>query len=244
MGASSYFAQRVAGGEEARDASWQAARNGSAGLALELATEATQLDPLSSRTWSWLGVVQRGNGDSASSEASFERATQLNPQSATPWRSWATNRGDDAASSTRLPTAELWNRTVNNAPRETETRLERARWLLSKDANDATAIADFETIVRERDEPYGRYPALTDLDNLDFARASLPLAQGALLRGDKEKAALLSRRALDDIAKARPKLARQKEMAETSDDTHLRPPTDLDELTAQFRKVQSDINRK
>ena len=243
MGAASYFAQRVSGGEEAREMSKQMARGGAPSLALESAREATQMDPLSSRTWSWFGAVQRGNGDEAGSENSFARATNLNAQSAVPWRAWAYNRGANETSSTRSSTTELWNRAVQNAPRETAIRLERAQFLLKKNPNDATALADLETIARARDEPFGRYPALADFVNLDFARASLPLAQRALKSGNLQRAAELTMRSLAEISLARSKIDNQRALSQYNDNEDLQPPTDLNELETQFeilkQKAQS-----
>jgi hypothetical protein len=243
MGAASYFAQRAASGEAAREMSRQMARQGATSLALESAREATTLDPLSSRVWTWLGAVQRGNGDEIGSEDSFTRATMLNVQSATPWRAWANNRGANNTSSSASSTTELWNRAVQNAPRETVIRMERAQFLLRQNANDMTALADLETIVRSRDEPYGRYPALADFVNLDFARASLVLAQRAIQNGNRKRALELTTSSLQEIARARTKLEGQRALSQYSDNEDLQPPTDLDELQTQFeilkKKAQS-----
>lgn len=243
MGAASYFAQRVASGENAREISKQMARQGAASLALDSAREATQIDPLSSRAWSWLGVVQRGIGDEFGSEDSFTRAAILNPQSTTPWRSWANNRGAGNITKSASSTVELWNLAVQNAPRETAIRLQRARFLLAKNVNDATAIADLQTIVRARDEPYGRYPALADFVNLDFARASLPLAQHELQKGNRQRVVELATRSLSEITLARTKIEGQRATSQYIDNEDLQPPTDLDELQTQFeilkKKAQS-----
>jgi hypothetical protein len=59
--------------------------------------------------------------------------------------------------------------------------------------------------VRLRDAPYGRYPALADLVNLDCARASIPLARRALQSGNKAAARQLIDRSLIEVKTARDK---------------------------------------
>ncbi|HVF85342.1 MAG TPA: O-antigen ligase family protein, partial [Abditibacteriaceae bacterium] len=180
-GAFSWVAQRAASGEDARDESERAQRSGNATMALQNARDAIGFDPLSSRLWLRLAQAQLvqargGSGDFAGAENAFARATQLNPQNNVAWRLWAQARDEEPQSSTRTPsTAQLWDNAVRLAPRDSSSLLARARWRLKQNADDAPAWNDLEAVVRARDEPFGRYAAVGEYVNLDFARASVLL---------------------------------------------------------------------
>ncbi len=239
-GAFSYAAQRAANGEDAREVSSQAQRNGEVASALQSAQDATQTDALSSRIWTRLARAQMASGSFADAEISFARAAQLNPRNNVAWRSWAGARDEMRPSSTRWPLTEtLWDKAVACAPRDSSTLLARAKWRLAQGANDTKAIADLQKIVAERDAPYGRYAAIGDYVNLDFARASALLLP-RMIKTDKTRAKTLVENALQDVNLARGKVAAQRETAKANVDTeqNLGPPADLDELQKQLEKLR------
>ena len=63
------------------------------------------------------------------------------------------------------------------------------------------------------DAPYGRYPALADQVNLDFARGVALLAPHLKRNGQAPRARKLSERALKDVARAIEIAPRNREMA-------------------------------
>lgn len=249
----SWAAQRAASGEDSRNESEKAQRSGNVTLALQNAQDAVGFDPLSSRLWQRLAQAQvmqarAGNGDFAAAdfaaaESAFARAIQLNPQNNVAWRSWAEARDEEPQSSTRSPsTAELWDNAVRLAPRDSSSLLARAQWRLKRNANDDQAWNDLETLVRERDEPYGRYAAVGEYVNLDFARASVLLIP-RILKQDAARAKTMLQNALSDVALAEGKVARQKEIAASNagGEGNLGPPADLDELRRQLERLQKEM---
>jgi len=246
----SWAAQRAASGEDSRNESDTAQRSGNAILALQNAQDAVGFDPLSSRLWQRLAQAQvmqarAGNGDFAAAESVFARATQLNSQNNVAWRSWAEARDEEPQSSTRSPsTAELWDKAVRLAPRDSSSLLARAQWRLKRNANDDQAWNDVETLVRERDEPYGRYAAVGEYVNLDFARASVLLLPRLMkMKQDAARAKTMLQNALSDVALAEGKVARQKEIAASNagGEGNLGPPADLSELRRQLESLQKEM---
>jgi len=194
--------------------------------------------------------ARAGNGDFAAAEfaaaeSAFARATQLDPQNNVAWRSWAEARDEESQSSTRSPsTAELWDKAVRLAPRDSSSLLARAQWRLKRNANDDQAWNDLETLVRERDEPYGRYAAVGEYVNLDFARASVLLLPRLMkMKQDAARAKTMLQNALSDVALAEGKVARQKEIAASNagGEGSLGPPADLSELRRQLESLQKEM---
>ncbi len=254
-GAFSWSAQRAANGEDARTASEKMARQGQLAPALETAQDALDADPLAYNLWLHIANLRLANGEASLAESAFAHATQLNPRNPVPWRAWANSRGNAHQSSTgnsvysttnRVYSTEafgeaLWDNAVRCAPHDSSLLLSRAKWRLSQNPNDAQAWNDLEIVVGERDAPYGRYAAVGDYVNLDFARASVLLAQRDLKNGDKNRVQALVKNALSDVALAQGKVAQQKEVAAANadSDTNLGPPKDLDELRNQLKALQA-----
>ncbi len=242
MGAFSYAAQRAANGEDVRVASREAQRKGDLPLASQLAQDATETDPLSSRAWIRWGMMKAVESEGV--EKAFARAAELNPQNNTTWRSWAEARSEMTASSTRTPaTKALWDNAVACAPRDSSLLLDRAKWRLTQNANDAQAWRDLNFVVRERDAPYGRYAAVGDYVNLDFARATVLLAPHLAKNGDRTRSKSSLENALADVKLAQSKVAQQEEVAKANLDSEANfgPPRDLDELQSALQQLQKEL---
>jgi len=111
---------------------------------------------------------------------------------------------------------------------------------------DARGWDDLEYIVRLRDEPYGRYPALDEetFVNLDFTRAALKLAERAATQGEEEKARGYFQQIETDLAQARKIEAQQKEMrAALGSDYEGPPPPDLAALEARLEVLRENMAR-
>jgi hypothetical protein len=203
---SAWWMQRVVGAADASGRANAMWRSGSPTMALQLARDATAQNPLSARWRTQLGSLLEGaSAADAETDAAFREATRLQPTQGQLWRRWAEHRAMrlESTSNEGPSIEELFNRAVQLDPNSTSVRLARAQWLLQM--NDPHAWNDFQYVVRLRDAPYGRYPALADLVDLNFARASIPLARRALQNGDKAAAQRLIERSRSEVREARGK---------------------------------------
>jgi hypothetical protein len=203
---SAWWMQRVVGAADASGRANAMWRSGSPTMALQLARDATARNPLSARWRTQLGSLLEGaSAGDAETDAAFREATRLQPTQGQLWRRWAEYRATrlESTSNEGPSIEELFNRAVQLDPNSTSVRLARAQWLLQ--INDPHAWNDFQYVVRLRDAPYGRYPALADLVDLNFARASIPLARRALQNGDKAAAQRLIERSRSEVREARGK---------------------------------------
>lgn len=168
------------------------------------ASEAVQTDPGSARAWHFLARASPLD-NRAAWEGAFAKAAQLQPNSQAHPRAWA---GQLAQLPAPTPadlkrTGALYDRAVELDPLNSSLRLERGKWRL--DHKDGRGFDDLGFVLREWDEPYGKFPALghdTDV-NLDFARATLALAPRLKAQGQGEHLKTLVKRALQDCADAR-----------------------------------------
>jgi O-antigen ligase len=240
--------QRVVSAEDARREAFRLAQNGSFSASLEKAEEANSLDPLSARMQLLLG----GAKDRAqqNSEMSYERATQLQLTSAVPWHRWAQSRIEREKAgqvSTQLlpPTSQLLDETIKRDPLNTEFLLERAQWRLNKNQSDAQAWRDLQKIVGLRDAPYGKYPALADQTDLNFARASILLARRALKQDQKSAAQKLIARSLEEVKRAEEKAEYWREVSKASPEAaDLAPDEDLNEIRLELKQLQGQLEAK
>jgi len=209
-------------------------------LALQKARDASQADPLGARMWSALGHAQDANKEDA--RAAYQRAIHLQPTHAAHSRNvaeyLAALQAKDSKSTTPQNIRQLFDRAVALEPNETKSRLARARWLLSR--NDPQGWKDLEYIAHLASQPYGKYPAVMDIVNLDFARAYIQLAEHTLRNNQKEKARSLIERGLQDVARARTHEARQRQMAEEMVGTGINvgPARDLGELELNLNDLK------
>jgi hypothetical protein len=93
-----------------------------------------------------------------------------------------------------------------------------------------------------RDAPYGRYPALADLVNLDFARASILLARRALQGGNTTAARQLIDRSLNEVRAAREKEEYWRMInAASPGGGDINDTQDLDEIEAQLNALKEQL---
>ena len=225
--------QRAVNAEDAWFESDHAVWNGAPAQALQRAHAAVGADPLSARMWSHLGRVK--DWVQQDGHAELQRALHLEParpsHALNLAEAWA-QRGDAATA------ARFFDQAVELAPRDSHVRLARARWRLAR--NDARGWQDLEYVVALAEQPYGKYQPIEEMVNLDFARAALRLAERALKRGDKEAARRLLARAAPDVARARAKEARQRELMKEAErgTVNLGPAQDLSALEAQLQDLK------
>jgi hypothetical protein len=145
------------------------------------------------------------------------------------------SKSDGATSQT---VRHLFDQAVALEPNETKSHMARARWLLSH--GDPQGWQDLEYIDRLASQPYGKYPALAEFVNLDFARAYVQLAERALRQHQKEKARALIERGLQDVARARANESLQRQMAVEMAGTgfNLGPARDLGELEVNLNDLK------
>ena len=230
-----FGSQSAAQGEDALRQSQAFVDEGNYPIALERAREAIEIAPGSARAWTHLARLQAAMNDSGW-QTSIERALQQAPNRAQTWfglyrihESKLDNAGVERA----------LGRALELDPFNTRTRLERARWRL--DHKNGRGYDDLEAIIKLWNAPYGRYPALADWANLDFARATLLLAPR--LRQTKQTARL---RSLLEHARRDLQLARAKK---PENDAFLRaqgpgasPPEDNSDLASLEVQLESESN--
>ena len=236
----SWWCQRVVSAADYANRSNAMWRSGSPTMSLQFMRDAVASNPLSARWQLQLGSLLEGSSAAdAETDLAFRQATLLQPTQGQLWRRWAEYRAQRAANtSDKGPsTEEIFNRAVQLDPNSTSVRLARAHWLLDK--NDPRAWNDLQYIVQLRDAPYGRYPALADLVNLDFARASIPLARRALQNGDKATTQKLLERSLSEVKEAREKEEYWRQInAANPGAGDLADAEDLGELEAQLNDLR------
>ncbi len=198
-----YGTQRAALGENGR-AAVENALTQNQPVEPQALDEAVALDPGSARLWNFAGRVAPIEGRPAW-EGAFQKAMQLQPDNNSHPRAFAAKLADVPAptSADLKKTGELYDHAVELDPLNSGLRLERGKWRLEH--KDGRGFDDFEFVVREWDEPFGRFPAIgRDMDvNLDFARATLALAPHLRAQGQSARAQTLAKRALADCAAAR-----------------------------------------
>jgi O-antigen ligase len=234
----SWGQQRAVLAEDLRRESRTLMAEGKPWMALQMARQAAATDPLSARMWLNLAAAQEYNGEgNTASSSSYERAIRVRPTSAQAWLQWAQSRVRLERYSAPSP-APLFDRAVTLDPNDTSMRLARGQWLLSH--SNQRGWQDLEYIARLADAPYGKYPAVQESVNLDFARAYMKLAERALQTGDKAGALKLLERPAADVARARAYEERQRQLAESvaGSSVDIAPPENLDDLEAQLNSLK------
>ena len=257
---SCWVQQRAIQAEDFYGEAFRLAKSGDAALSLQRAREAVAADPLSARMQLLLAQALGANGQDA--EPAYERATQLQPTSAAPWRGWARSRASiaampgaalqpgvqasgDAGMSTHaagLSPLPLWNRALELDPNDPSTRLARGAWLLDRGeaGEKARGWRDLEHIERLADAPFGRYPAVPTNVDLNFPRAYARLARRALQSGDTKRARALVTRGLADVARARLYEATNRELRQYAADISAEPEP-IAPIENDLRQLQSQI---
>ncbi len=231
-----YQTQKAAAGEDANQLADEFGSRGAPTVAAQRAEEATALDPTSARAWSNLGYWrERSGGDG---RAAFQTAIALQPTRAANWANLA--RASDRAGQSPAEVEKLYARAVENDPLGTRLRLERALWRL--ETKNGAAYDDLEFILALRNAPYGRYPALADWVNLDFARATVLLAPQLVKTGQKARAKRLVELAVGDGERARQRQAGNEAILRASGQAiDLDANADLETVAAQLVELQTQL---
>ena len=201
-----FGAQQAAQGQNDYEESQRLIRLGSRAQALQAAQRAVDSAPGSSRFWSNLGAMQNATG--ADGEVALQRAIALQPDRAANYLTLA----DIARTRNRPDLYEKWMASaLERQPKSSYFLLSRAQFRLEH--KDGRGYDDLEALMALWDAPYGRYPALADQVNLDFARGVALLAPHLKRNGQAPRARKLSERALKDVARAIEIAPRNREMA-------------------------------
>ncbi len=201
-----FGAQQAAQGQNDYEESQRLIRLGSSAQALQLAQRAVDSAPGSSRFWSNLGAIQNATG--ADGEAALQRAIALQPDRAANYLTLA----NAAQTQNRPDLYEKWMaEALERQPKSSYFLLGRAQFRLEH--KDRRGYDDLEALMKLWDAPYGRYPALGDQVNLDFARGVALLAPQLKRTGQGPRARKLSERALKDVARALEIAPRNRELA-------------------------------
>lgn len=231
-----YQTQKAAAGEDASQLADQFWKNGAPSVALQKAAEAVALDPNAARLWSQLGNLQEASGGDG--RRAFQTALELQPTRASNWANLA--RAADRAAQSPAEIENFYARALENDPLNTRLRLERATWRLQ--TKNGAAYKDLASLIALRDAPLGRYPALAEWVNLDFARATLLLAPHLARTGSKARAQMLIQRALADCARAAQFEAKNQEILRASNGAvDLEDNADLQSVAARLRKLQTQL---
>ncbi len=227
--------QQAAQGQDAYDESQRLSNLGSRARALQKAEEAVAIAPGSSRLQGNLGYMQSANGLDGS--AALQRAIELQPDRSANYLTLARV----AEANKRPDLYEKWmGEALKREPLSSYFLLSRAKFRLQH--KDARGYDDLKTLMQLWNAPYGRYPALSDNDqvNLDFARGVALLAPRLKQEGQGARARKLAERALKDVAAAKLIAPHNRELAAAfggggSIDTY----DDADDLEARLNKILS-----
>ncbi len=230
-----FGAQQAAQGQNDYEESQRLADLGSRAQALQLAQQAVDSAPGSSRFWSNLGALQNatgGNGDAA-----LQRAIELQPDRAANYLTLARV----AQTNNRPDLYEKWMAlALQRQPNSSYFLLSRAQFRLQH--KDGRGTDDLNALMRLWDAPYGRYPALADQVNLDFARGVALLAPRLKQTGQSARARQLVERALKDVARAIEIAPRNREMAAAvGGSSALDLYEDAPELQAQLQRMLKSL---
>lgn len=201
-----FGAQQAAQGQDNYNESQRLLKLGEGAQALQLAQQAVDVAPGSSRLWANLGYLQGATGGDG--DAALQRAIGLQPDRSASYLTLARV----AEAQNRPDLYEKWmGEALKREPKSSYFLLSRAQFRLEH--KDGRGFDDLEALMRLWDAPYGRYPALGDQVNLDFARGVALLAPHLKQIGQTARARKLIERALPDVARAREIAPRNREMA-------------------------------
>ena len=224
--------QQAALGQDAFNESQRLADLGSRAQALQAAQQAVEIAPGSSRLQANLGYLQSANGGDG--DAALQRAIALQPDRSANYLTLA--RVADARN--RPDLYEKWmGVALQKEPLSSYFLLSRAKFRLQH--KDARGYDDLQTLMQLWDAPYGRYPALADQVNLDFARGVALLAPRLKQSGQSARARKLAQRALKDVATAKTLAARNRQLAQAvGAGSALDLYEDADDLEARLKRLE------
>ena len=224
--------QQAALGQDDFNESQRLADLGSREAALQKAQQAVEIAPGSSRLQANLGYLQSAGGGDG--DAALQRAIELQPDRSANYLTLA--RVADARN--RPDLYEKWmGEALQREPLSSYFLLSRAKFRLQH--KDARGYDDLQTLMKLWDAPYGRYPALADQVNLDFARGVALLAPRLKQTGQSARARKLVERALKNVALAKTLAARNRELAQAvGSNSALDLYEDADDLEARLKRLE------
>jgi hypothetical protein len=177
-------------------------------------------------------------GTNGTGQAAFATAARLQPTRAVNWANLA--RDADAHAASPAEVEKFYEQAIACDPLDTTLLLERANWRLGH--KDSRGYADLTRIIQLRNEPYGRYPALAEWINLDYARATVDLAPHLAKMGQKARAQALIRLGLADCALSRKYQAgNEAVLREAGGQTSLNANKDLETVASQLQALQTEL---
>ncbi len=226
-------AQRLIKGEDLSAKARDLLTKGAPETALQTAREATEVAPSNARLWHKLGRIEAATWQPENGQSAYLRALTLQPTKAIHYFFVAKSLG------TSEKARSYFEQAVNLDPNDTDTRLARAEYLLSLETPEARKIAwqDYEYVAALADAPYGKYPAIAEMVNLDFPRAFLKLGERALAAKNKSQAEKQATRGLEFLAHWHANAARNRRIAQSGDGG-----AQFADETAQVANLEAQLN--
>lgn len=196
--------RRMVSGEDVAEKARDLLVKGAPEMALQTAREATEIDRFNARLWHKLGRIEQATGQGASAahnaNVAFFRASELQPTKASHYLHMAQAQ---QKLGNMQKEAALYATAVALDANDTGTRLARAEYFMSLPDAKSQELAwrDYEYVAALADAPYGKYPAIAEMVNLDFPRAFLKLGERALTAKNKAGAQKYAARGLEFIAR-------------------------------------------
>ena len=231
--------------QSAENLSYQAdelLKTGNRDAALKAAQAATENAPLDARAWANLGQMRIQNNDRDGAIAAYRKAHDLQPTKASHVLRLAQLL--DVGGAEKM--AEEWyNRAIALDPRDIGLRIQRAQWL-EKQGRNVEALEDYERIVQAAGEPYGRYPAIPEIVDLDFNRARLKLIEHDLQTQKYDDARVLMKEGRADLERARDFLKTQPDMVRALQESgqSVTSESDIEAQARAFDELQKRLDKE
>jgi tetratricopeptide (TPR) repeat protein len=224
--------QRVVQAEDLLEKSRRLLSQGAPEQAAQAAREATEFYPQSARLWHNRGRVEEAIGQPA--EDSYLQAAQLQPTKAPHLLALA------RSSKEREKAEDHYNAAIRLDQNDTGLRLSRAEYYEQTPAGKEKAWADYEYVARLYEAPYGKYPAIAEMVNLDFARAFIKLGERSLRQKDAAQAKLYAQRTAEILKIWRANEQRNRKIAEDagSDEQFARETREVEQLEEQLSNLR------
>ena len=217
-------------------------KTGNRSAALNAAQAATENAPLDARAWANLGQMRIQNNDRDGAIAAYRKAHDLQPTKASHVLRLAQLL--DVGGAEKM--AEEWyNRAIALDPRDIGLRIQRAEWL-EKQGRNAEALRDYERVVQSAREPYGRYPAIPEIVDLDFNRARLKLIERDLQTRKFDDGRVLIKAGRGDLERARSFLRDQPDMVRALAESGQRvaSESDIEEQARAFDELEKRLEKE
>ena len=217
-------------------------QNGNRDAALKAAQSATENAPLDARAWANLGQMRIQNNDRDGAIAAYRQAHDLQPTKASHVLRLAQLL--DSGGAEKM--AEAWyNRAIELDPRDIGLRIQRAEWLEKHNRNEE-ALRDYTRVVQSAGEPFGRYPAIPEIVDLDYNRARLKLIGHDLQTRLFDDARVLIKAGRADLERARSFLTTQPDMVRALQESgqSVASESDIEEQARAFDELEKRLDKE